>query len=130
MSAADIVVIDAPPVLAGADIATMVELADMVLMVGDALRTTRAQVRAAAGQLEHVREKLIGCVLDNFGRRARLLTPPLSLVTGRDDHADTRTMPDDGDAAQRLPSGVDVATSAPSGPEHANGRETPATTGR
>jgi polysaccharide biosynthesis transport protein len=129
-TSADIVVIDAPPVLAGADIATMVELADMVLMVGDALRTTRAQVRAAAGQLAHVREKLIGCVLDNFGRRARLVTPPLSLVTGRDDHADTRTMPDDGDAGQRLPSGVDVATSAPSGPEHANGRETPATTGR
>lgn len=126
---ADIVVIDAPAALAGADIATVAELADVVLMVGDARRTTRAQVRAAAGQLEHVRAKLIGCVLNDFDRRIRLVTPPLSLVTGRDAHAHPRTMPVHGDSAQQLQSPVDVATSAPSGTDRANGRETPTTTG-
>jgi capsular exopolysaccharide synthesis family protein len=82
--AADIVVIDAPAALAGSDIATMVEVVDMVLLVGDARRTTRAQVRAASGQLAHVSQKLIGCVLVNYGRRIRTVTPPLSLIAGRD----------------------------------------------
>jgi succinoglycan biosynthesis transport protein ExoP len=86
-SSADLVVIDGPAALAGADIATMLEVADMVLMVADARRTTRGQVRAAGAQLGHVSEKLIGGVLVNFGRRHRLVTPPLSLVVpGRGDH--------------------------------------------
>ncbi len=84
--AADIVVIDAPAALAGSDIATMVEVVDMVLLVGDARRTTRAQVRAASGQLAHVGQKLIGCVLVNYGRRVRTVTPPLSLIVGRENH--------------------------------------------
>jgi polysaccharide biosynthesis transport protein len=85
--AADVVVIDAPAALAGSDIATMVDAVDMVLMVGDAGRTTRAQARAAADQLQHVGDRLVGSVLVNFGRRARLVTPPLSMVRSRRDHA-------------------------------------------
>jgi polysaccharide biosynthesis transport protein len=84
--AADIVVIDAPAVLEGSDIASMVEVADMVLLVGDARHTTRAHLRAAAEQLAHVHEKLIGGVLTNSALRSRVVTPPLSMITGRRAH--------------------------------------------
>jgi capsular exopolysaccharide synthesis family protein len=105
--AADIVVIDAPAALAGSDIATMVEVVDMVLLVGDTRRTTRAQVRAAAGRLAHVQQKLIGCVLVNFGRRTRLVTPPLSLITGREDHPSSMPRPNDRDDDQLEEGGAD-----------------------
>lgn len=88
-AAADIVVIDAPAALAGSDIATMVDVVDMVLLVGDARRTTRAQVRAASARLAHVRQKLIGCVLVNYGRRSRIVTPPLSLIAGHENRPKT-----------------------------------------
>jgi len=77
---ADFVVIEAPPVLAGADTVTLAELAEMVLVVGDGRRTTRAEVHAANQQLEPVRDKVIGCALENIGRTRRLgrltLLPP------------------------------------------------------
>ena len=44
----------------------------MILIVADARRSTRAQLRAAMREVEHVRGKLAGCVLDNVGRRHRL----------------------------------------------------------
>jgi capsular exopolysaccharide synthesis family protein len=72
---ADLVVVEAPPVLAGADTAGLAELAELVLLVGDARRTTRAEVAAAARQLGHLKATLVGCVLDNVGRTRRL--PPL-----------------------------------------------------
>jgi polysaccharide biosynthesis transport protein len=68
---ADFVVIDAPPVLAGPDIDILAELVEMILLVADARRSTGAQVRSVARQAQ-VREKVIGCVLDNVGRRRRL----------------------------------------------------------
>jgi succinoglycan biosynthesis transport protein ExoP len=143
-ASADLVVIDGPATLAGADIASTLEVADMVLAVGDALRTTRAQVRAAAAQLSHVPEKLIGCVLVNFGRRARLVTPPLSLVTGRNDHADAMPPPAgvdadadgfgegerDDDSARWLPPRHNDAANGPNGTGPANGGRRPATTGK
>jgi tyrosine-protein kinase len=75
---ADLVIIEAPPVLAGADTVTLTEVADLVVLVGDARRTTRTEVRGANIQLEPVRDKVIGCVLDNVGRTRRLrrLGPP------------------------------------------------------
>ena len=63
---ADLVVIDGPPVLAGADISTLAELAGVLLLVADASRTTRAQSRAAADQLRYLRGKLLGCVLEHY----------------------------------------------------------------
>jgi polysaccharide biosynthesis transport protein len=76
---ADAVVIEAPPVLASADTGPLADLADVILIVADAKRSTRAQVRATRAQLliamrdpHHVRGKLAGCVLDNVGRRHRL----------------------------------------------------------
>jgi tyrosine-protein kinase len=99
-AAADIVVIDAPAALAGSDIATMVEVVDMVLLVGDARRTTRAQVRAASGRLAHVRQILIGCVLVNYGRRVRIVTPPLSVITGRENRPNSQLRRDNQDDDQ------------------------------
>lgn len=138
---ADIVVIDAPAALAGSDIATMVDVADMVLMVGDSRRTTRAQARAAADQLEHVQDKLIGCVLVNFGHRMRLTTPPpLSIIRGRRSDPDPMPATDDPDSegydadenedesANWLLTGPGDATD-PAEPS-ANGRQSPATTGK
>jgi Mrp family chromosome partitioning ATPase len=70
-TAADIVVIDGPATLAGADVATLTELSDLVLLVADARRTTRGQIRAAVGQLDPVRAKLVGSLFDNARGRVR-----------------------------------------------------------
>ena len=61
----DFVVIDAPPVLASADTGALAELGAMVLLVADARATDRARVRAAANELSHVRDDVIGWVLDH-----------------------------------------------------------------
>lgn len=50
------------------------EVADMIIIVADARRSTRTQLRLALREVEHVRDKLAGCVLDNVGR-ARYLRP-------------------------------------------------------
>ena len=72
---ADFVVIDAPPVLGSADIAALAELGAMILLVADARASTRAEVRTATHELGHVRDDLIGCVLDNVGRARSLRQP-------------------------------------------------------
>ena len=69
---ADFVIINAPPVLAGADILVVAELADVLLLVVDRKRSGRLTVRAARRELGHVHEKVIGCVLDGVGRPRRL----------------------------------------------------------
>ena len=71
-SDADFVVIDAPPVLTAADTEALAEVAAMILLVADARVSTRAEVRAATQELGHVRDRLIGCVLDNVARARRL----------------------------------------------------------
>ncbi|MEP7177945.1 MAG: hypothetical protein ABI775_02540 [Pseudonocardiales bacterium] len=135
LSATDFVVIDAPAALAGSDIATMLDVADMVLMVGDSRRTTRAQVRAAASQLEHVRHKLIGCTFVSFGRRARLVSPPLSLVGGPVDQASTKPAAGDEDderdsAGWLLGRLSDTTGPTPNHVEQANGWDSPLSTGK
>jgi succinoglycan biosynthesis transport protein ExoP len=72
---ASLVVIDAPSVLSSADTGALVEVAKMVMVVGDARLSTRQQVRMAIDQLGHVRDRLIGCVLDNVGASRRLPPP-------------------------------------------------------
>jgi capsular exopolysaccharide synthesis family protein len=69
----DFAVIAAPPVLNFAGAGILAESAEMVLMVGDATRSTRTEVSAASRQLATSREKLVGCVMDNVrsGRRSR-----------------------------------------------------------
>src|SRR4051794_12622583 len=73
-SSADIVVIDGPPILAGADIATFTEMADLIVLVAHGRRTTRAQIRAAAEQLRPLGPKLVGCILENARGNRQLWT--------------------------------------------------------
>ncbi len=70
------VVIASSPMLGSSDVRALAEIADMVLFVADARRSTRARVAAGEQQLDHVRAKLIGCVLDNAGRPIRLKPAP------------------------------------------------------
>jgi Mrp family chromosome partitioning ATPase len=84
----DFVVIDAPPALAGADTGALAELADMVLLVGDARHTTRRQMTATVEQLEHVRDRIIGCVVDNFGHRMRVTRSKETPNAVEDDYSD------------------------------------------
>jgi polysaccharide biosynthesis transport protein len=85
---ADLIVIEAPPMLASADISPLTDLAEMILIVADARRSTRAQLEAAMREVGHVRGKLIGCVLDNVGRRRFLRSHRTESV------ADSRDMPE------------------------------------
>ena len=81
---ADMVVIEAPPVLTRADAAAMAEEADMLLLVADARISSRADVRATVAELDRMRGRLIGCVLDNVGRAVRLATPSRPVLTSAD----------------------------------------------
>lgn len=71
---ADIVVIEAPPMLVTPDARPLADCAEIILLIADAQASTRAQVRAAVRELEPERARLAGCVLINVGRR-RPLTP-------------------------------------------------------
>ena len=95
---ADFVVIDAPPVLASADTAALAELGAMILLVADARASTRAELRDATQQLGHVRDQLIGCVLDNVGRSHRLRQPSKPPVLSDVDAARTWSQPGSGAA--------------------------------
>lgn len=69
---ADLVLIDAPPVLTAADTLAVAPLADAVLVVASADRTTCAALHEARIRLEQVGAHVIGAVLDGVdGARAR-----------------------------------------------------------
>jgi polysaccharide biosynthesis transport protein len=78
---ADMVVIEAPPMLASPDIRPLADAAEMAIVVADARRSTRTQVQAAMREVDQVRAIVVGCVLDDVGRRRyvpslrRLLRP-------------------------------------------------------
>ncbi len=79
---ADVVVIEAPPLLASPDAQPLADLADVILIVADARRSARKHVRLAMHEAEHARGKLAGWVLGNVGRRRRLRrSGPESLAT-------------------------------------------------
>jgi len=65
---ADFVVIEGPPMLASPELDPLADIADMIIIVADARRSTRTQLRLAMREVEHVRDKLARCVLDNVGR--------------------------------------------------------------
>jgi len=65
---ADLVIIDAPPVLAGPETLAIAPLADAVLVVATPDRTSCADVREARSRLEHVGAQIVGAVLDGVGR--------------------------------------------------------------
>lgn len=64
--ASDFVLIDAAPVLPVADAMTLTPLADAVLFVADARRTTRGAIEQARQQLDQVNARVVGTVLNNF----------------------------------------------------------------
>jgi len=72
----DFVVIDAPPLLATPDTTSVARLAEMILLVGDARRSTRGQVHAAMHSSGQISKKLIGCVLYNVGHHHWLRRRP------------------------------------------------------
>jgi capsular exopolysaccharide synthesis family protein len=78
----DVLVIEAPPLLASPDAWPLADASDMILMVADARASTRAQVRAAAREIQEQRARLAGCVLVNVGRRRRLRRGPLDTAFG------------------------------------------------
>lgn len=63
---ADVVIIDAAPVLAVSDSLALARLVDGVLFVANADKTHRAAVQQARRQLDQVDAKLIGSVLNNL----------------------------------------------------------------
>jgi polysaccharide biosynthesis transport protein len=69
---ADVVVIEAPPMLASPDAGSLAETAEMAIVVADARRSTRTQLHVAMREGEQVRGIVVGCVLDNAGRRRHL----------------------------------------------------------
>lgn len=71
-SQADVLVIEASPLLASPEARPLADAAEIIMLVTDARASTRAQVRAAARELAAERARLAGCVLVNVGRRRRL----------------------------------------------------------
>jgi polysaccharide biosynthesis transport protein len=72
---ADVVIIEAPPMLASPDVGPLADAAEMAVVVADARRSTRTQVHDAAREADQVRAILAGCVLDNGGEPSRLSLP-------------------------------------------------------
>jgi capsular polysaccharide biosynthesis protein len=72
---ADFVVIEAPPMLTAPEFSRYTAVADMIIIVADARHSTRTQLRLAMREVEHVRDKLAGCLLGNVGRVRRLRPP-------------------------------------------------------
>ncbi len=63
---AEFVLLDTPPVLPVADPLALVPLADAVLLVADAERTSRGVVAHARAQLDQVQAPVIGAIINNF----------------------------------------------------------------
>jgi Mrp family chromosome partitioning ATPase len=87
---ADVVLVEGPSLLAGADASLLADLTDRILLVADARRSARGQVRTGMRDIAHARSKVAGWVLCDVGRvyRQRELAAP-SAGFGRtqpDDH--------------------------------------------
>jgi capsular exopolysaccharide synthesis family protein len=65
---AELVIIDAPPVLDMADTLSLVPLADGVLFVADGRRTVHGPLARARKQLDHVNAHILGVVVNNYRR--------------------------------------------------------------
>jgi capsular exopolysaccharide synthesis family protein len=95
----DFVVIDAPPVLATPDTVPLARLAEMILLVGDARKSTRAHLQAVMREMPEVADRLVGHVLYDVGRHRWLRRRPARPITpdpGQDPDPWTRRDPVDG----------------------------------
>jgi succinoglycan biosynthesis transport protein ExoP len=79
-SQVDFVIIEAPPLLASPDFSPLAQRAEMVLLVGDAKKSTRTHLQAGLREAGDAAGKLIGCVLYNVGRRRWLRRSPAPVV--------------------------------------------------
>jgi polysaccharide biosynthesis transport protein len=104
-SQADFVVIDAPPLLASPDITPLAHLAEMILCVGDARKTTRAHGQAAMREAREASDNLVGWVLYNVGRRRWLRRSPAAAVTLEPPDLDVWSRHDAVDGHEAPPSG-------------------------
>jgi hypothetical protein len=103
-SHADFVIIDAPPVLATPDTVPLAHLAEMILLVGDARRSTRAHLQAAMREMHAVADKLIGHAIYNVGwHRWLRRRPARPIVLGPGLDPDTWTRRDRGEGHDVLP---------------------------
>jgi non-specific protein-tyrosine kinase len=62
---ADLILVDAPPAAGVADASLLAAHMDGVVLVLDATRTRRADAQRAKQQLEHVKARILGVVLNN-----------------------------------------------------------------
>jgi non-specific protein-tyrosine kinase len=69
---ADLVLFDAPPVMAAADAAVLATKVDGVLLVLSAGETRREQAERAIEQLQKVNANILGAVLSNVPREASM----------------------------------------------------------
>jgi len=102
-SHADFVIIDAPPVLATSDTVPLTHLAEMIMLVGDARKSTRAHLQAAMGELREAADKLIGNVLYNTGRHRWLRSRPARPITAGPPEWDAWSRRDEIDGHDRRP---------------------------
>jgi polysaccharide biosynthesis transport protein len=102
---ADLVLVDAPPVLSSADTAAIVAFTDMTLLIAHTRHSSRSAVRAASVEIEQAGGRLIGSVLIADQRMPlRWVTPPGGLVTGA--RGNQRPLP--GDATEPGDGGIPV----------------------
>lgn len=87
---ADVVLVEAPPLLAAADASLLADFTDRILLVADARRSARGQVRSGMRDIANVRNKVAGWALCDFGRvyhlRAMVPLPADPGQTGLGDH--------------------------------------------
>ncbi|CAN5527305.1 hypothetical protein BH24ACT26_BH24ACT26_09120 [soil metagenome] len=62
---ADLILVDAPPILAVSHALALSQFVDGVLLIADAKKTSRAAVKEASRRLEQIGANLIGAVLNN-----------------------------------------------------------------
>jgi Mrp family chromosome partitioning ATPase len=70
-SQADIVILDAPPVLAASDAAILSTMVDGVILVVDLHKTKRREIRRAREAIEAVNGRIMGVVVNRFKVRDR-----------------------------------------------------------
>lgn len=97
----DLVVLEAPPVLEGPAAALLAQESDLVVVAVDVRHDRRPDASLALSYLEHVDDRLIGCIVNDPGRRdhrLRLQGPSALTRLGRPERT-TRAEP------SRLPAG-------------------------
>jgi Mrp family chromosome partitioning ATPase len=78
----DVVVVEAPPVLGSLEAVLLAQEVDLVLVTVDIRRGLRSDASIAVAYLEHVEDRLVGCVANDPGRRPGHRTAVLAPTAG------------------------------------------------